>query len=48
MRKEEKMQQRGSIGETEVGSRREEWKEKMKNRRGAIQEKWDRDKMKWW
>jgi hypothetical protein len=30
-----------------VGSRREVLKEKMRNRRRAIQDKWDRDEMKW-
>jgi hypothetical protein len=43
-----KMEQKGSRGETEVGSRREIWKEKKRHRGTAIQNKWNREKIKWW
>jgi len=48
MRKEEKMEQKRIKRRNRGGEHKKVWKEKMRNRRGAIQDKWERDKMKWW
>jgi hypothetical protein len=48
MRKEEKMEQKRIKKRYRDREQKKVWKEKTRNRRGAIQDKWDGGKKKCW